>query len=197
MDPDFAARPDRLAPDFSARRSAGGALQDRAVRPERRRRGERPDARSRRNRLAAQLTLVAAVWSLGLVIAAVALPVYNTTTVSNAAGTTLITTTLVAGQGAWVLIPVLIPLVITGVVALALRRKRAGAGASARPGRIAWTAVGLLAAFALFSILSIGGFVIPVALLLAGATKLSAPPRRAVQAADGTGAHRGAPTAVA
>jgi hypothetical protein len=72
-----------------------------------------------------------------------------------------------------VLIPVLVPLAITGVVALALRSRRAGAGA--RHGQIAWAAVALLVVFAAFAILSIGGFVIPVALLLGRATMLTTP----------------------
>jgi hypothetical protein len=162
VDRELAARPRRLTPDFSARKRRASE------------RGTDLTARERRNRLAAQLTLVAAVWSLGLVIAAVALPVDNTTSPSPD-GTTFVTKTLVAGQGAWVLIPVVVPLVITGVVALALRRKRAGAGAGAgtRAGRIAWAAIALLTAFALFSILSIGGFVLPVAIVLACAARLS------------------------
>jgi hypothetical protein len=160
MDRELAARPRRLTPDFSARKRPTSA------------RGSDLTALERRNRLGAQLTLVAAVWSLGLVIAAVALPVDNTTSLSPD-GTTFVTKTLVAGQGAWVLIPVAVPLVITGVVALALRRKRAGAEAGTRHGRIAWAAIALLTAFALFSILSIGGFVLPVAIVLACAARLS------------------------
>jgi hypothetical protein len=66
-------------------------------------------------------------------------------------------------------------------VALALRQRRAGAGA--RHGQIAWAAVGLLVVFSLLSILSIGGFVLPVALLLGRAAMLTrprdAPPREA------------------
>jgi hypothetical protein len=170
MDRDLAARPDRLTPDFSARKArAGAGVERRAIDTGARARRPREE---RRNRLAVQLTIVAAIWSLGLLVAAVALPVYETTSES-ADGTTFIATTLVAGQGAWVLIPVLVPLMITGVVALALRSRRAGAGA--RHSQIAWAAIGLLVAFAAFSILSIGGFAIPVALLLGRATMLTTP----------------------
>jgi hypothetical protein len=126
-------------------------------------------ARARRSRLAWQLSLVAAIWSLGLLIAIV-LPLYDAA-VPSPDGATFVSETLVARQGGWVLIPAAIPLLLCGVVMLALRRSRAGAGARGR--RIAWAAVGFLAAFGLFSILSIGGFVLPVALLLGGAVLLT------------------------
>jgi uncharacterized membrane protein YhaH (DUF805 family) len=178
MDRDFAVRPGHVTPDFSARKGrtgerllrTGPPIQAPAERPDRATR-ER-ERTMRRNRLAMRLVFLAAIWSLGLLAAALVLPIYNTTTVS-ADGTTFTTVTLVAGQGAWVLIPIGVPLVITVVVALALRRKRAHSPALS--GRIAWAAVALLAAFAAFSILSIGGFVIPVAVALAAAARLTSP----------------------
>ncbi len=112
--------------------------------------------------------IAATVWSLGLIIAAFALPVYNGESISDSSGVTFTSTTLVANQGAWVLIPTAVPLVVCGVVALALRRKRA-----AGDGRIAWLAVGLLGVFALISILSIGAVVLPTVLLLARAVMLT------------------------
>jgi hypothetical protein len=173
MEHDGAARPNRLGPDFSARKSGTGPRVKRRTAGTPGRSPADPSPTERRNRVAIHLTLAAAIWSFGLVIAAVALPVYETTTTTSVAGTTFINTTLVAGQGAWVLIPVLVPLVITGGVALALRRRRAGAGV--RHSQIAWASVGLLVVFSLLSILSIGGFVLPVALLLGRATMLTRP----------------------
>jgi hypothetical protein len=130
------------------------------------------ELRARRNRLAVTLTIVAAIWSLGLVIGALVLPVYDTSMPSTD-GTTFITETPVAGYGAWVLIPVAVPLAVTGAVALILRRKRAGE--DRRGGRVAWIAIGLLVVLGLVLILSIGGLVIPVALLLARALTLTSP----------------------
>jgi fatty acid desaturase len=161
-------RPPR--PDFSARkRTEGSRVQDRLIGPDGRRQRE-----DRRNRMSTILILVAAVWSLGLVIAAVALPVYNGESITNANGVTFVSETLVAQNGAWVLIPVAVPLVVCGVVALALRRKRALG--SAHGGRVAWAAIGLLGVFTLLSIPSIGLVIIPVVILLARAVTLSAPP---------------------
>jgi hypothetical protein len=139
--------------------------------PAAQRAGERRD---RRNRLASRLVLIAAAWSLGLLIAASILPVYNGESISNTDGVTFTSTTLVGRQGAWVLIPAVIPLLFCGVVWLALRRKRAGEDQLATRG--AWLAIALLGAFGLLAILSIGGLVIPVVILLARAVVLTSPP---------------------
>lgn len=179
MDSDLAAHLGSSKPDFSARKqrvTEGDAL---ALRPRARQDSDAPDGRARRGALAMRLIVVAAVWSLGLVIAALILPVYNGETISNSIGVSFTTETLVAGKGAWVLVPVAVPLVICGVVALALRRRRSGTGQ--RSSLVAWSAVGLLAAFGLYTILSIGAFIIPVALLLAGGIALT-PAARAASA---------------
>jgi hypothetical protein len=166
MDPEIAAHP---RPDFAARRRTQES------RPARRSAAQREaDRRARRNRLAFRLVLVAAVWSLGLLIAASVLPVYDGESISNASGVAFTTTTLVGSQGAWVLIPAAVPLLLCGVVWLALRRKRASAD---EPGaRVAWVAIGLLGVFALLAILSIGAFVVPAVLLLARAAVLTTSP---------------------
>jgi hypothetical protein len=166
---------DRPPHELSARKRVRPPTADRAR-----------DRRARRNRLATRLTVVAAVWSLGLLIAASVLPVYNGETISNSDGVTFTTTTLVGSQGAWVLIPCAVPLVLCAAVWLALLRKRSGAGP--RSGYVAWAGVGLLGVFALLSILSIGGFVIPVVLLLGRAVALTTPaPSRAAAAPTGPG----------
>jgi hypothetical protein len=132
------------------------------------------ERRERRNRLASRLILVAAAWSLGLLIAASVLPVYNGESISNTAGVTFTSTTLVASQGAWVLIPAVIPLLLCGVVWLGVRRERTRGDRLGARG--AWVAIGLLGVFALLAILSIGGFVIPAMILLARAVVLTTPP---------------------
>ena len=144
-------------------------MQDRLIRADRRAR-----VHDRRNRIAAILLLVAAVWSLGLVIAGSVLPVYNGESITNADGVTFVSETLVAQNGAWVLIPVTAPLLVCGVVALALRRRRVASGGHSV--RVAWAAVGLLSVFTLLSIPSIGLFIIPVVAVLARAVMLSTPP---------------------
>lgn len=124
----------------------------------------------RKRRLAVRVTVAAFVWSLGLLVAAVLVPVYSQTEASQS-GPTLTTATLVEVNGPRVLIPVALPVVLCAVAAIALRRKcmRGGRRSSA----IAWGATGLLAAFALLAILSIGVFVVPVVLLLAWAAALT------------------------
>jgi hypothetical protein len=165
MDSEFAVGSDgsfsgrKRVPDSARARSASEGA------------GERRD---RRNRLASRLVLIAAAWSLGLLIAASVLPVYNGESISNRDGVTFTSTTLVASQGAWVLIPTAIPLLFCAAVWLALRRKRGGDDKLG--GRVAWLAIALLCVFALLAILSIGGFVIPVVVLLARAAMLTSPP---------------------
>ena len=119
---------------------------------------------------------MAFVWSLGLILAAVFLPVIDEAVVTPS-GTTLTGETLVQVNGPWVLIPVAVPAVICAVVAVALRRKwtRGETGS----GRVAWVATGLLGAFALFAILSIGAFVVPVVLALAWAAAVTPPAAQA------------------
>lgn len=81
------------------------------------------------------------------------------------------TSTLVQDNGYWVLIPVAVPVLLAAVVWMALRRRRShGSRAS---GYLAWSSIGLLAAFCLLAILSIGVFVIPVAVALAVAASLT------------------------
>jgi hypothetical protein len=118
----------------------------------------------------------ALVWSLGLVVAAVLVPAYGGQTVSDSRGLTLTSATLVQVNGAKVLIPVVIPAVTSLVVILSLRRRRTTGERWTEI--VAWTAVGLLAVVALLGILSIGAFMIPVAVLLALSIRLVPPPQR-------------------
>jgi uncharacterized membrane protein YoaK (UPF0700 family) len=128
----------------------------------------------RRWRLAVRLAGAAFIWSLGLVLAALLVPVYNGHTVSSASGLTVSTVTLVVENGAWVLLPVAVPAIACVVVGVALRTKRGRGGR--RSATVAWTAIGLLTAFSLLAILSIGIYVAPVALLLATAAAITPEP---------------------
>jgi hypothetical protein len=130
------------------------------------------EAALHRGRRATQVTTAAFVWSLGLIFAALFAPVQGQA-VSTSEGPTLTTLTVVQQKGAWVLIPVAVPALASLVVAAALWLRRARG--SQVGGTVAWSANGVLAAFALFSIASIGVFIVPVVLLLAWATRVSPP----------------------
>jgi hypothetical protein len=113
------------------------------------------------------LTSLALTWSVALVVGALVLPVYSGTAVNSSAEPTSTTATLVGENGLGVLIPVGIPAVVTLLVWVALRWRCSRGGRLS--GSIAWMAIGLLAMFCVLAILSVGIFVLPVVLLLAGA----------------------------
>jgi hypothetical protein len=123
-----------------------------------------------RGRRAARANAAAFIWSLGLILAAVFVPVYGQA-VTTSSGPTLTTLTLIQENGIWVLIPVAAPALICAVVAVALRRK-CSLG-SRRSAAVAWVATGVLAALTLISIASIGLFLVPVVVLLAWAARVS------------------------
>ena len=104
------------------------------------------------------LTVLAFVWSVGLLAAALFAPAYGSTT-------------LVEENGSGVLLVVAFPAVISAAVWLALWRRCTRGGAVSRV--VAWTCVSLLGIFCLIALASIGLFVIPVAVLLACATSLT------------------------
>jgi hypothetical protein len=128
----------------------------------------------RRYRLAFRLAIVALVWSLGLVLAALLMPAVDGQTVSNSQGLTLTSATLAEADGAVILIPVLIPAIAAIAVAESIRRRR-GRGRD-RSATVAWVMIGLLGALALLTILSIGAFVAPVIALLVIAMRLAPSP---------------------
>lgn len=119
---------------------------------------------------------IALLWSIGLVIAAILAPFYQsqTSSISSTSGAQLsapsvqvythASATLVQVNGLWVLWLVSAPLVAVVVVALVLRFR----AREARPGAgvLAWTVTVLLGAFAVVGILSIGRFILPVAVLV-------------------------------
>jgi len=118
---------------------------------------------------------IALVWGAGLVIAALAAPVYQTSGASSSGGATDGSATLVGVNGWGALIAASAPLVAALLIGGLLwqRAERAGAGV------LAWTVVGLLGCFNALAMASIGVFVLPVtlALVVACSTHARRPPR--------------------
>lgn len=104
------------------------------------------------------LAVLAFVWSVGLLAAALFAPAYGSTT-------------LVEENGSGVLLVVAFPAVISAAVWLALWRRCTRGGPVS--GAVAWTCVSILVVFCLLGLASIGLFVIPVAVLLACATSVT------------------------
>jgi hypothetical protein len=115
------------------------------------------------NRLDRWLLGVAAVWAVGLVVAALVAPAYRSTT-STGNGFVNSSATLVHENGMRVLIPVSIPLVAVGVIGVALRHRRRVGKPGAGP--VAWVVVALLGVVTILGMLSIGIFILPVTGLL-------------------------------
>jgi len=129
----------------------------------------------RRRRLALRMTVAASVWSLGLLLGALLLPAFNDQTVSSSSGLTLRTATFVQVNGAWVLVPVALPVVVSVVVAVAIRQRRLTGPSWAD--LLGWLVVGVLAVLTLVTILTIGALMIPVVVLLALALRVAPGPR--------------------
>ncbi len=104
------------------------------------------------------LTVLALLWSVGLLIAAIAVPVYGSAT-------------LVDENGHGVLLVVAVPAAISVAVWIALWRECTHGGRVSR--YVAQACVWVLAAFCVMGILTIGAFVAPVAVLLAFAVSLT------------------------
>lgn len=96
---------------------------------------------------------VAAAWGVALIVGTFVVPVY-----SSGRGSA----TLVGVNGAWVVALIAIPLVIVLFVAEALWKRRESPNA----GPTAWTITGLLIAFNLLGMLTIGIFLLPVTISL-------------------------------
>ena len=104
------------------------------------------------------LTVLAVLWSLGLLAVAFLVPIYGSATLVGENGTSAI---LVAGA----------PAVISVAVWFALWRRCARGGRVS--GYIAWFGVALLSAFSVIALASVGLFIAPVALLLGWAASLT------------------------
>ena len=120
--------------------------------------------------LTAKIALIAAAaWSVLLLVAAFTFPAYGTASQSSSvdangnltSGEEITgTATLVGVNGLYAGLLVGIPLVVTAVVALLLR-------IGVRPARIgAWVLTGLLGAFTVLALMSIGLFILPVTVAL-------------------------------
>jgi len=81
-----------------------------------------PDVRARRRRVALRVAGAGAAWSLGLLLTALLTPLYHGQTTADANGLTLSTATYVQRSGAWVLIPLALPLIASVVTVLAVVR---------------------------------------------------------------------------
>jgi hypothetical protein len=123
----------------------------------------------RRGRLAFGLTVAGFAWAAALVPAALLVPVYSGKTESGSGDSVSTSATLVGENGLGVLLPIAIPAAVAALVWLALHR-RCTHGTAAY---WAWSLVALLAAFSFVAAASIGMFLMPIALLLAGAAMLT------------------------
>lgn len=114
--------------------------------------------------------LVAVAWSAALVAAGFLVPVYSSDSGSSSGEVSDGSTTLVGENGLGVVPVLAIPLVVSLLVAAALRRP-------SRRGhlRTAWTLTGVLAVFNLLAMLSIGVFILPVTVSLLVACAASRP----------------------
>ena len=101
--------------------------------------------------------LTAGAWSLALFVAGFTAPVYRSVGVSSAGEPTQSTDTLVGVNGSGAVVVLAIPVLVTVLVTCALL-VHARRGAS----KVAWTLTGLLAAFNVLAIMTIGVFVVPV-----------------------------------
>lgn len=101
---------------------------------------------------------IAAAWGVGLLVAAVFVPVYQAVSVSTSGAVTRSSATLVDVNGWGVLLVTGVPLLVSLGVGGALWHRGARPGA----GAFAWTIAGLLAGFNVLAMLPIGVFVIPV-----------------------------------
>ncbi|ROR93505.1 hypothetical protein EDD28_2921 [Salana multivorans] len=115
--------------------------------------------------------VVALTWSLVVVVAALALPVYSGETTSSDGGTVSTRATLVEVNGTGVLGIVLAPLLASVLVAAMVWGRRRWPAL----GTLAWVATVALGLLALAGIMSVGVFLLPVVLALAVAILLSAP----------------------
>lgn len=120
----------------------------------------------------------AALWSLGLFVGALTVPAYSgssagTTSADEPTGSTT-SSTLVEVNGPGVLVALAIPFISTVVVAaLLLLQHRVAAPVLPWLVATAWLAVAACGALALLGLLSIGIFVLPVAVALAVSVAMS------------------------
>jgi hypothetical protein len=127
----------------------------------------------RQGRWAFGLTVMAAVWSVAILIGAFLWPAYAVESVGPGGHAVSSTQTLVQVNGLWVLVPVLIPASLTVIVWFLLHRRCSQGGRWAGAG--AWTVITVLWGFTVITGFSIGELVLPISLLLTVAARLTPP----------------------
>jgi hypothetical protein len=130
-----------------------------------------PRVAARRRALAIRLWVVAAIWSVALVLAALVVPSSGSDTTTDPTGLTLTQSTLAQSRGLGAVALIAIPMLACAVVAYALVREHRERWRPAQP--VAWTAIGLLTAESLLGILGVGAFMLPAAILLALAVRVT------------------------
>jgi hypothetical protein len=133
------------------------------------------DAPARRGQLAFGLTALAFVWAVALIAGAFVVPLYSGeeggTSLGRSFGPVNTSSTLIAQNGLWVLVPVAVPAVMSLLVWIALRRK---CMTNSRAASVAASAgTGVLAVFNTIAMFSIGVFVLPVTVLLIWAVAIT------------------------
>ena len=122
----------------------------------------------RNGRRAFALTMAAVAWAGALIPAAFLAPLYHgESTSSNGRAALSTTSTLVAQNGLWVILPVSLPLLLALLAWFGLHRRCSRASRLGAP--LAWSAVGMLTAFSAVAALSVGPLMLPAVLLLAAA----------------------------
>jgi hypothetical protein len=125
---------------------------------------------TRLSRVPAVALLAAAAYGVALVVAAFVAPVYDSTSSSSSGETTSGSETLVGANGLGSALVLSIPLLATLVVGSVLWQR------SRWSLPIAWTLTGLLAAFNLLAMLTVGVFILPVTAALVFACARSRSP---------------------
>jgi hypothetical protein len=115
--------------------------------------------------------VVATIWSVALVLAALVVPSSGSDTTSDPTGLTLTQSTLAQSKGLGAVALIAIPMLACAVVGYALVREHRERRRAAQP--VAWAAIGLLTAESLLGILGVGAFMLPVAVLLALAVRVT------------------------
>jgi hypothetical protein len=126
---------------------------------------------SGRGQWAFALTMTAFFWGLALVPAALLLPAYHGSSSSNSGIVTHTSGTLVGENGPWVLGVVGLPALLALIAWFGLHRRCASA--SRRGAALAWTAIAALLLLSLLAAASVGPFLLPAALLLIAAARLT------------------------
>ena len=126
---------------------------------------------NQRGRWAFGLTLAAFSWGVVLIPAALLLPAYQGSESSSSGVTTHTSATLVGVNGSWVLGVVALPALLAVIAWFGLHRRCAYG--SEHGGALTWGAIAALVLLSLLAAASVGPFLLPAALLLLVAARLT------------------------